>query len=210
MKNNFDYAIGDRYGSRTIIGSAPSRHGAKYVTVQCDCGNIDEVRLCALVHGRANMCKKCSNNITGSPSKEPWYSNWNHMIQRCTNKNNDRYYDYGGRGISVCDEWLDSKEFGKWAVSHGYKKGLQIDRIDNDGNYEPSNCRWVTPLENMQNRRNNRYIKINDTIRTMSEWCKIFELEVSVVYSYCRRKKLSYEDAIIYALGKKHLLNEVN
>ena len=79
-------------------------------------------------------------------------SSWSNMKQRCANSNRNEYKYYGGRGITVCDEWDDYIVFKKWAVSNGWSNGLQIDRIDVDGNYEPSNCRWVTPMENSQQR----------------------------------------------------------
>lgn len=87
-------------------------------------------------------------------SKTNLYKVWAGMKQRCYNEKNARYYQYGGRGISVCKEWRDSfMAFCDWSLSHGYSESLQIDRIDCDGNYCPENCRWVTQTENMRNRR---------------------------------------------------------
>ncbi len=84
------------------------------------------------------------------------YKIWCMMKQRCFNNNYDRYKDYGGRGITICPEWTESYiAFRDWALSHGYKEELQINRINNNGNYEPNNCEWVTRKENMQNKRNN-------------------------------------------------------
>lgn len=82
------------------------------------------------------------------------YGIWSGMKQRCHNEKHPRYYQYGGRGIKVCDEWRTNyNEFAKWSLSHGYADDLQIDRIDNDDGYRPENCRWVTRLENAQNKR---------------------------------------------------------
>jgi len=81
---------------------------------------------------------------------------WNNMIQRCTNPKNNRYSTYGARGITVCDEWREFKPFYDWAVSNGWKRGLEIDRKDNDKNYCPENCRIVT-----------KYVNSNNTTRTV-------------------------------------------
>ena len=98
------------------------------------------------------------------------------MKRRCYNPEEKFYKDYGGRGIKVCGEWMDKKEghsnFQKWAVENGWEEGRSIDRIDVNGNYEPSNCRWATPEEQANNRRNNNYVTINGVTKTTSEWAR--------------------------------------
>lgn len=98
------------------------------------------------------------------------------MKRRCYNPEEKFYKDYGGRGIKICDEWMDKKEghsnFQKWAVENGWEEGRSIDRIDVNGNCEPSNCRWATPEEQANNRRNNNYITINGVTKTTSEWAR--------------------------------------
>lgn len=91
-------------------------------------------------------------------AKTRLYNIWAKMKSRCLNEKDARYHDYGGRGITVCDEWINSfVSFRSWAMSHGYDDKLQIDRIDNDGGYCPENCRWVTPYENVHNQRPRQY-----------------------------------------------------
>ena len=96
------------------------------------------------------------------------------MKRRCLNPNDKFYKDYGGRGITVCDEWADKKNghnnFQKWAVENGWSEGCSIDRIDVNGNYEPSNCRWATSKEQANNRRNNLFITIHGKTKTAQEW----------------------------------------
>lgn len=101
------------------------------------------------------------------------YSKWNSMNQRCYNKKHKRYKDWGYRGIKVCDEWKnDIHSFFTWALANGYQKGLQIDRIDNDGDYKPSNCRFVTRKENGRNKRNNVLLTYNGETRCFTDWCE--------------------------------------
>ena len=96
------------------------------------------------------------------------------MKNRCNNPNHPRFKDYGGRGITVCDDWKnDVKSFYDWSMSHGYADNLTIDRIDNDGNYEPSNCRWVTQLVQVNNSRHNHIITYNGETHSMSDWARI-------------------------------------
>lgn len=94
------------------------------------------------------------------------------MKARCRNKNSISYKNYGGRGINVCDEWLDFKTFYDWAISNGYDENLEIDRIDNNKNYEPNNCRWVTKTFNRKHKRKASSITINGITDTFTGWCK--------------------------------------
>lgn len=101
------------------------------------------------------------------------YNIWTQMNQRCVNLNLEHYSSYGGRGISVCDEWKKFENFAEWAKKNGYKDGLTIDRIDVDGNYESSNCKWSTDVEQQRNKRNNHRVTINDVTKTVAEWAEI-------------------------------------
>ena len=95
------------------------------------------------------------------------------MKSRYLNKNNSRYKDYGGRGITVCDEWLnDFTAFYKWSLNNGYSENLSIDRINVNGNYCPENCRWITMKEQSNNKRNTILITINEETLNIAQWCK--------------------------------------
>lgn len=109
-------------------------------------------------HGRINLCKECLNKRLAWKRKtdDRYYlhEKYRNMKQRCYNPNIPAYSNYGGRGITICQEWLDSPDtFIDWALANGFKRELQIDRIDNDGSYNPDNCRWVTHQTQMKNRR---------------------------------------------------------
>ena len=114
--------------------------------------------------------------------RNPLYTVWWNMNRRCTDPCMNGYERYGGRGITVCAEWRDSFEaFRDWAIANGYSKGLTIDRIDTDGNYEPSNCRWATGKEQANNRRSNRICTYNGFTGSLSEVCEKFGLDYGLV-----------------------------
>lgn len=157
-----DY-IGKRFGRLTVIGRLPSRgHGkGTKLICRCDCGNETEVFASNLTRGHTTSCGCLKREIvaagahtTHGKRQTRLYEIWRSMKQRCTNPNKINYARYGGRGIKVCSEWMESFEaFYEWATTHGYKDDLSLDRINNDGNYEPGNCRWATPKEQAANRR---------------------------------------------------------
>lgn len=119
------------------------------------------------------------------------------MKQRCYNPNNKRYKDWGGRGIAVCSEWKDDfQTFYDWAMVNGYKEGLQIDRIDNNGNYEPNNCRWIDRKQQARNRRSNINYTINGKTRCILEWCEILGLKPKTVYQRIHYYNWTIEQAL--------------
>lgn len=122
------------------------------------------------------------------------YSLWNTMRHRCEDPKRESYQRYGGRGIKVCQEWHDANTFMDWAESHGYKPGLQLDRIDNDGDYSPENCRWVTAKDNSRNKRTNRLLTINGKTKTVSEWCEVYDVSPYTVYWWIREKGYKYAE----------------
>jgi hypothetical protein len=103
------------------------------------------------------------------------------MKDRCLNNRSKAYKDYGGRGITVCDEWISYEQFREWAYSNGYKDDLTIDRIDNNGNYCPDNCRWIKKSEQSKNRRFCRYITIGNETHHMTEWARRYHILPSTI-----------------------------
>lgn len=130
---------------------------------QCKCGNQFESVISIVKKGNTQSCGCLHSRISSERltqhgfSQTAIYKVWKNMRSRCYNPKHKSFKDYGGRGIKVCDEWINNPSvFVNWAISNGYKKGLQLDRINNDGNYEPNNCRFVTPKVNTRNRRNTK------------------------------------------------------
>ena len=112
------------------------------------------------------------------------------------------FYNYGGRGISVCEEWKnDYITFRNWALENGYKEELQIDRINNNGNYEPNNCRWVTSKINGNNKRNNRLITYKNKTMTLKSWCEKLGLKYKFVWQRIVRHNWSVKDAFEIPAG---------
>lgn len=122
------------------------------------------------------------------------YNIWITMLHRCEDEKREKYKDYGGRGITVCEEWHDANVFMDWAFDNGYEEGLQIDRIDVNGNYEPSNCRWVTAKENSRNRRNTVFLTVNGETKCVAEWCEVVDVSPYTIYGWIREKGKGYAE----------------
>jgi len=132
------------------------------------------------------------HGLSGHPIYQVWYG----MNRRCYNKNCYSYRNYGGRGISVCDEWRNNvKIFADWAFKNGYKKELQIDRIDNYGNYEPSNCRFVTNKKNSRNRRTNHLVTYKGKTQCISAWADELNLPYKTIRNRIGKNKWSAKRA---------------
>ena len=130
--------------------------------------------------------------------KTELYSHWIAMKGRCLCKKQPYYKNYGGRGIKVCDEWLhNSLSFFEWSYKNGYIEdaGLTLDRIDVNGNYEPSNCRWVSRKTQCNNKRNNHYITYKGRTQTLAQWCEELNLNYGTIKSRINRDHWTVEKA---------------
>lgn len=153
-------------------------HAGREITwkCQCDCGKIVYTTGHVMKSGSSRSCGclfrevvEKNNKIHGETGTR-LYNNWKGMLQRCRDKNYAYYNDYGGRGIKVCDQWKQFVPFRNWALANGYKDGLTIERVDNNGNYEPENCKWVTRKEQGNNRRTNHLITFNGKTQNIAQW----------------------------------------
>ena len=160
-----------RFGHLTVIKMNEERGPSNKVmcTCKCDCGNTVVVMSNSLTTGKTISCGCKIQNKTHGMTDSRIYKIWADMKNRCTNVNNRSYSDYGGRGITFCEEWDKFENFYKWSKESGYSDNLTIDRINVDGNYEPDNCRWDTYKQQNDNRRNNIYIEYNNETITLKE-----------------------------------------
>lgn len=160
-------------------------------------------------------------NVLGM-SQERLYAVYNGMIQRCYNHRHPHYNDWGGRGIKVCDEWkYNYQAFRKWALYSGYddkkdRKYQSLDRIDNDGNYCPENCRWATAKEqnnNQRPRKSGTGYKYNWTFegvtKSAEDWCKIFNVSVQMIMYRINTKNMSPFEALITPVSRNKKANEI-
>lgn len=175
-KSKHKNLTGLKVGRLTVIRlNCINKHRQTVWECICDCGNKTNVRGYHLLQNRVNSCGCLRNDVLaemlrthGMTDTSP-YRSWSGMLSRCENTNDERYKDYGGRGIAVCDEWHDFEMF--WGdMKKGYAEGLTLDRIDVNGNYCPENCKWSTQKEQANNRRNNVIISFNGITQTLSQW----------------------------------------
>lgn len=193
---------GQRFGRLVAVefSGQVGRRKTQWVC-QCDCGNKIIVDTCHLRSGHSKSCGcisteriKYLNYKTGMANTR-LYRTYRNMLNRCYWKRSIMFENYGGRGIGVCEEWRNKENgfevFAKWSFENGYTDELTLDRIDNNGNYSPENCRWVDMYVQANNKRNNWRLKVNGEIDTVGNWA--------------RRLNVSYWNLLHYAKGGKNM-----
>lgn len=178
--------------------------------MKCPCGNTfisqpsDTNGLCWDCARKTAAAKITKHNESPRHKKNAsrLYTIWSNMRVRCNTPSNKSYASYGGRGIRVCPEWSEYKNFRDWAIAHGYQENLSLDRINNNGNYEPLNCRWATQSEQMRNTRKNHLLEFNGQTKTIAEWAEITGIEYHTLKNRINRYGFSVEDALTTPVRK--------
>ena len=197
---------GDRFGRLTVVQLDHIRtyirpnnkiNYLEYYLCICDCGRIKITQKNNLVHGDTKSCgcysTECKKNKNIKSKKHGLYNTilynrWKTMKERCLKPYNSSYKYYGGRGIKICKEWQnDFLVFFNWAINNGFKKELTLDRIDVNGDYCPENCRWITIKEQNFNKRNNRFVVLDNQKATLTTWCEKYNISRQTVYKRLNR-----------------------
>ena len=199
--------IGKKFGNLTVLEfDHKDRHYHRYYKCVCDCGNETVVNESNLKRGLSKSCgcgiiKALIHRNKYAPRKDhhkykdySLYRVWSGIKKRCFSKTEPAYPDYGGRGITVCNEWKnDYEKFLQWSLENGYKKGLTIDRIDNNGNYCPENCRSADLFIQANNKRNNIIITYKGITDTLPNWARKLKISANLLYSrYYKNKDPEY------------------
>jgi hypothetical protein len=200
--------VGQRFGRLTVVKFAELRGQARWLC-DCDCGNQTTVTggslrsgntmSCGCLH-RESVSKRNIASSTHGMFGTPEYRSWSAMMTRCTNPSHAAYQRYGGRGISVCDDW---KTFERFYGDMGPRPpGCSIERIDNNMGYEPANCRWATRVEQQRNKRSNRIISHDGRSLPVSEWAEIVGLTQYTIHARLGRGWTT-EDALTKPLRRE-------
>ena len=201
---------GDVFGKLTVIKElqphiTPCGTKKRMLQCKCECGSIVVRELAYLKVCHSCGCDKPTigdrtRKYTKESTESFIYTTWLGMRQRCYDSKSHKYYCYGARGIRICDEWYNNYEsFYNWSVRNGAKKGLTIDRIDNNKNYEPSNCRWVSYKEQSRNKSNTRFISYNGISQPLCDWSEQLGIEQGTIrmrldkYGYTVGQALGFE-----------------
>ena len=199
--------VGMKFGRLVVLERADNKikkNGKSLVMWRClcKCGNIKVVSRDSLLSSRVQSCgclraeKTSERRFKHGLRRTQLYNVWANIKTRCYNPKKDTYIYYGGKGITMCQEWLDDfKAFYNWSINNGYKKGLTIDRLNPNGNYEPSNCRWVTVSQQQNNKLNNHIIEYNGEVHTLAEWSKLLNLTYGALYRRIQYLNWSIERA---------------
>lgn len=194
MKQDYSKYIGLRSGTLTIIKAwRDTERGETMCECRCDCGMVVTTFAWRVAHGRVKTCRYRDRHRRNEYYGTRIYRVWQAMKNRCRNPNAENYKYYGGRGVRYCEEWENFDAFLSWAQSSGYRDDLTIDRIDCNGDYCPSNCRWATREEQQANKRTSFRLQYNGEIVSLKHYCKLVGASYTMLSTRVKRKKMTIE-----------------
>ena len=196
----FEDLTGKRFGQLTVLAYrgvhvTPCGTARRLWECKCDCGTIKTIQEINLKNGSTKSCgcwkysKIREHNTKHGGTHDRLYGIWKNMKYRCNNPNDSHYSSYGGKGINVCEEWNEYKRFKEWAYNHGYDENAEfgectLDRIDNDGNYEPLNCRFVNRVVQANNTSKNHIVEFNGHKMTIAEFARVMNIDKNHAWYY--------------------------
>ena len=199
---------GQRFGRLRVIKETEkrNRNGGNVIWLcECDCGAVVEVSSENLRRGATKSCGCYNRDIITKENpkyKRKLYSIYHSIKNRCRNQHDKAYKNYGGRGINLSDKWDTYEKFEQWAMDNGYQEGLWLDRIDNDGDYSPENCRFCTPKEQQNNKRTNIFVEINGERKTIQQWAEASGIKRATIE---RRIELGWNaDDLLNPIDKRY------
>lgn len=177
---------GEKFGHLTAKEFAYQKNRNTYWKCVCDCGNEKVVRLSHLLDGNAKSCGCKQRLYKHHQTDTRLYHIWCTMKARCLRETSPKYKNYGGRGIKLDEEWNDFEPFMSWSYSNGYADNLSIDRVDVNGNYEPSNCRWIPLKQQYSNKTNTVRVEIDGTTIPLIDLCDEYGTNYKLAYKRIR------------------------
>lgn len=201
---------GQSFDRWTVVDYSGSHKKRTYWSCICDCGNTGKIEAYSLKKERSRSCgcfgreKAIKDNTShgqgkrGEESKE--YRCWRHMKDRCYSPKDGQYHNYGARGITVCERWRKFENF--FEDMGKCPEGLTIERVNNDGNYEPGNCKWATKEEQMNNTRRNRWVKHKGITKTLTQWARVLNMSESTLRARLKKDNWATERAFSIPVGE--------
>lgn len=172
---------GQKFSKLKVLSYAgKDKQGSALWLCRCECGKTKVIIGKDLRNGHTKSCgcyqkeRVSITNRTHNQTNTRLYRTWRHMKDRCFYPKSDRYKNYGARGITVCNEWLNFENFYNWAINNGYKENLTLERRNNNGNYEPKNCCWILMKEQAKNKQNSKKYTYKNETKILSDWIRFF------------------------------------
>ena len=206
MANHIVDLTGQRFGRLTVVEIAYRKRDQQgdmriFWSCKCDCGNTCIVSRNNLRKGSTKSCGCLREEVSHKGKTHGMYGTrinriWNGMKSRCSYSSCQDYKYYGGKGVTYCEEWKNFSSFYEWAMENGYQDGMSLERIDVNGNYEPSNCKWVSPREQRYNMTTSLKFTIDGETKCLAEWCELYNISYQTVYKRLKVQKLGIYEAL--------------